>query len=254
MKSESFCRHYSITFSNQSPKINSKLTIFISSKCSDQESLLRQIQMFSTWSSRRESKTHSEIKTRASLTPQSYPEFLQGTYTILSVAYSEPYIVIIESYLNKPTMPFGYGRQQSINLSSFNDLNLPMNPFNVMTPVFPAPRAELWLYSIQADDNPIHPQMSEISNNSTPPLWVSTVDAWQTSSGMVRSNQMNHEDYLSPPAPPQRRFHQIISKADPGGSFSKKGGVPQHTCEACGQSLPRETTVQNTERNFYHYV
>ena len=66
-------------------------------------------------------------------------------FTISTVASSEPQIVTIESVSNEPTLPYGYGIQQSIIPQNFNDLNIPMIPFNVITLVFPAPKTEAQL-------------------------------------------------------------------------------------------------------------
>ena len=41
----------------------------------------------------------------------------------------------------------------------------------------------------------------------------------------------------TPPPPPRRKRRLSI-----GMSFPKKGGVSQHTCEACGQHLPQTKT------------
>ena len=62
--------------------------------------------------------------------------------TISTVAYPEPYIVTIESDSNEPAMPCGYGKKQPVNFRSLDGLNLPMNPFIVMTLASPLPKTE----------------------------------------------------------------------------------------------------------------
>ena len=53
--------------------------------------------------------------------------------TISAVASPEPHLVTIDSDSNEPQFPYAIGTQQLIVLPSLNDLNLPPNPFNVLT-------------------------------------------------------------------------------------------------------------------------
>ena len=57
----------------------------------------------------------------------------RDTITIYSVTSQEPQIVTIDSHSNEPTFPKGFGNQHPIMPPSLNDLNLPHNPFNVLT-------------------------------------------------------------------------------------------------------------------------
>ena len=49
-----------------------------------------------------------------------------------SIASPEPQNLTIHDDSNEPTMPYGLGRQLPIVPPSFNDLNLPANPFNIL--------------------------------------------------------------------------------------------------------------------------
>ena len=95
---------------------------------------------------------------------------------------------------------------------------------------------------------------------------VSTIDGWETtrtttddatfytdneprrvywdicSSETFDSNEPRNEPIASSPSstpPPPRRQKRKLSI---GMSFPNKGGVSQHTCEACSQPLPAEKT------------
>ena len=48
------------------------------------------------------------------------------------IASPEPQIVTIDDDSNEPTMPYGIGRQLPIIPPRLNDLNLPLNPFNIL--------------------------------------------------------------------------------------------------------------------------
>ena len=170
--------------------------------------------------------------------------------TISSVASSEPRIVTLDSDSNNPTIPYGLGSQQPIVPPSLNDLNLPRNPLNVLATmaVIPADNA----YSPQS------PEPSIPSPISTPPMNVSTIEGWDTtytttddatfytddeprkvywdisSSETFDSNEPRNVFVASSPSstpPPPRRQKRNLSM---GMSFLQKGGVSQHTCEACG--------------------
>ena len=56
----------------------------------------------------------------------------EETITISSVASLEPQIVTIDSDSDEPTFPYGIGTQHPILPPSFNDPNLPPNPFSVL--------------------------------------------------------------------------------------------------------------------------
>ena len=176
--------------------------------------------------------------------------------TISSVASPEPHIVTLDSDSNDPTMPYGFGSQQPIVPPSLNDLNLPRNPFNVLAT----------MAVIQADEHysPQSPELSIPSPISTPPMNVSTIEGWDTtytttddntffssedeprrvywdisSSDTFDSNEPRNVSVASrpsstPPAPPRQKRRLSM-----GMSFPQKGGVSQHTCEACGQPLPQ---------------
>ena len=59
-----------------------------------------------------------------------------------------------------------------------------MNSFNIMTLGFPALRTEAQPYQTQEEENPINTEKFDISDVPTLSVGVSTVDAWQTSSGV----------------------------------------------------------------------
>ena len=175
--------------------------------------------------------------------------------TISSVASPEPRIVTLDSDLNDPTIPYGFGNQQPIVSPSLNDLNLPPNPFNLLAT----------MAVIQGNDafSPQSPEPSIPSPISTPPMNVSNIEGWDTthtttdndtfytddeprrvywdisSSDTFDSNEPKNVSVASspsstPPPPPRQKRKLSI-----GTSFPQKGGVSQHTCEACGQTLPK---------------
>ena len=179
--------------------------------------------------------------------------------TISSVASPEPRIVTLDSESNDSTIPYGFGSQQPTVPPSLNDLNLPPNPFNVLAT----------MAVIRADDaySPQLPEPSIPSPISTPPINVSTIEGWDTmytttddntfysggneprrvywdvsSSDTFDSNEPRNVYVPSSPSstqPPPRRRKRKLSI---GMCFPKKGGVSQHTCEACGQPLlPKKT-------------
>ena len=94
------------------------------------------------------------------------------TIAIFSVASLEPGIVTIDSDSNEPTILYGFGVQHPIVPPSLNDLNLPPNPFNVLAT----------MAVIRADEeySPQAPDPSIPSPISTPPMNVSTIEAWET--------------------------------------------------------------------------
>ena len=178
--------------------------------------------------------------------------------TISFVASPEPGIVTLDSDSNDPTIPYGFGSQQPIVPPSLNDLNLPPNLFNVLAT----------MAVVRMDDaySPHSLEPSIPSAISTPSMNVSTIEGWETthtttddatfytddeprrvywdisSSDTFDSNEPRNVSAASSPSsnpPPPRRQKRKLSI---GMSFPKNGGVSQHTCETCGQSLPPEKT------------
>ena len=109
---------------------------------------------------------------------------------------------------------------------------------------------------------PQSPELSIPTPISTPPMNLSTIEGWETThtntddntfqtEGEARrvywdnspsetfdSNEPRQVSFPSSPSctpPPPRRKKRKLSI---GMSFPQKGGVSQHTCEACGQGLP----------------
>ena len=176
--------------------------------------------------------------------------------SISTVPSPEARIVTLGSDSNDPTIPYGFGNQQPIVPPSLNDLNLPPNPFNVLAT----------MAVIQGNDafSPQSPEPSIPSPISTPPMNVSTIEGRDTthttndndtfytddeprriywdiwSNDTFDSNEPRNVSVASspsstPPPPPRQKRRLSI-----GMSFPQKGGVSQHTCEACGQPLPQE--------------
>ena len=161
--------------------------------------------------------------------------------SISSIASPEPQIVTIDDNSNEPTMPYGFGRQFPIVLASLNDLNLPPNPFNILATMAIAPNT-----GDANDDNysPQSPEPSEPSPKSTPPMNVSVFNSWETSYTTNENDTFYSSDeprriyFLSPsPASPPSPPRKMKRRLSLGMSFPKKGGVSQHICEACGQTI-----------------
>ena len=181
------------------------------------------------------------------------------TITISSVASPEPQIVTIESDSNEPTFLYAFGAQHPIMPPSLNDLNLPANPFNVL--------GTMAVIQEDEEDSPQSPEPSDPSPISTPPMNISTIEGWETPHTTTDDNtfysseneprrvywdsspnetfESNEPRQVYPdgsppstPPPPPRRKRRLSL----GMSFPKKGGVSQHTCEACGQPLPQTKT------------
>ena len=178
--------------------------------------------------------------------------------TISYVASPEPRTVTLYSDSNDPTIPYGFGSQQPIVPPSLNDINLPPNPFNVL--------ATMAVVRVDDANVPHSPEPSIPSPISTPPMNVSTIEEWDTthtttddatfytddeprrvyqdisSSGAFDSNEPRNVSVASSPSstppPPRRQKRKLCI----GMSFPKKGGVSQHTCEACGLLLPPKKT------------
>ena len=142
-------------------------------------------------------------------------------------------------------MPYGFGRQFPIVPPSLNDLNLPPNPFNILATMAIANNTE------DANDNNYSPEShepSEPSPISTPPMNLSALNSWETSYTTTDDDTFHSSDeprriYILPPSPspppsPPRRQKRRLSL---GMSFPKEGGVSQHICKACGQTIPSAT-------------
>ena len=181
------------------------------------------------------------------------------TITISSVASLEPQIVTLDSDSNEPTFPYAFGAQHPIVPPSFNDLNLPPNPFNVL--------GTMAVIQQDEEQSPQSPEPSDPSPISTPPMKVSTIDDCDTTHTTTDDNTFYSSDNdprrvywdlsadetfesneprrvypagsppSTPPSPPRQKRKLSI-----GMSFPKTGGVSQHTCEACGQPLPQTKT------------
>ena len=143
------------------------------------------------------------------------------------------------------------------------------------------PNALATMAVVRADNaySPQSPEPSIPSPISTPPVNVSTIEGWDptynttdnntfysseneprrvywdiSSSETFDSNEPRNVSVASSPSsspPPLRRQKRKLSI---GMSFPKKGGVSQHTCEACGQPLPPKKTPQCLEetQTFYY--
>ena len=155
-------------------------------------------------------------------------------------------------------MPYGFGQQLPIVLPSLNDLNLPPNPFNILKTMAVVTQTQ--------DDNdeysPQSPEPSDPSPISTPPMNVSTFNSWETPHTTTDDNTFYSSDeprrvywnspldetfdsedeprpihlWSSPSSPPPPR--NMKRKLEIRMSFPKKGGVSQHICEACRQTIP----------------
>ena len=162
---------------------------------------------------------------------------------------------MIESDSNGPTIPYGFGNRDPIVPHSPIDLNLPPNPFNVLT-TMAINQADLT--QRDEDYSPQLPEPSDKSPLSTPPMNLSSIEDWETPhtamdntrfysadepqrvywdifpSDTFDSNEPRSESFTSNPSstplPPRTK-----EKVELGDVFSsKKGGVSQHNCEACG--------------------
>ena len=162
--------------------------------------------------------------------------------SISTIAPLLPYIFTINDDSNEPTIPYGFGRQLPIVPPSLNDLNLPPNPFNIL--------ATMAIANITEDANddkysPQSPEPSEPSPISTPPKNVSAFNSWETSytttdNDTFYSSCEPTRIYFLPPSPasPPSPPRKLKTRLSLGMSFPKKGGVSQHVCEACGQTIP----------------
>ena len=181
------------------------------------------------------------------------------TITVSSVASPEPQIVTIESDSNEPTFPYAFGAQLPIVPPSLNYLNLPPNLFNVL--------AAMAVIQQNQEDSPQSLEPFDPSSISSPPMNLSSIEGWETPHTTTDDNtfylcdneprrvywdfspnetfESSEPRRVSParspsstPQPPPRRKTRLSI----GMSFPQKGGVSQHTCEACGQPLPQRKT------------
>ena len=173
--------------------------------------------------------------------------------TISSVASPEPHLVTIDSDSNEPLFPYAIGIEHPIVPPRLNDLNLPPNPFNVL--------ATMAVIQQDQEDSPQSPKPSDPSPISTPPMNLSTIEGWETPHTTAEdktfysseneprrdfspdetfdSNETRRvspaESPSSTPPPPPRQMRRLTM----GMCFPQKGGVSQHICETCGQTLPK---------------
>ena len=100
-----------------------------------------------------------------------------GKPSVSSIASPEPQILTIDDNSNEPTMPYGFGRQLPIVPPSLNDLNLPPNPFNILSTM------AVVNYTEGGNNDNYIPQSTEPSDPSpisTPPKKVSPFNSWAT--------------------------------------------------------------------------
>ena len=121
------------------------------------------------------------------------------TITISSVASLEPQIVTIDSDSIEPTIPNGFGSQHLIVPPSFNDLNLPPKPSNVL-----ATRAVI---RTEEEYNTQSPVPSIPCPISTTPMNVSTIEGWETTHTTTYDATFYSEDET-------RRVYWDISSCD----------------------------------------
>ena len=179
--------------------------------------------------------------------------------SVSSIASPPPQIITINDDSNEPTMPYGFGRQLPIVPPSLNDLSLPPNPFNIL-----ATMAVVHQIHNTHDDNysPQSPEPSVLSSQSTPPMNVSAFDNCETSytstddntfytsdeprrvywdissdedlgSSVPRTPSVASSPCVTPPPPRAQKRNLSL-----GMSFPKDGGVSQHICKACAQTIP----------------
>ena len=191
--------------------------------------------------------------------------------SISSIASPEHRIFTIDDDSSEPTMPYGFGRQLPIVPPSLNDLNLPPNPFNILN--------TMAIVTQTQDDNeqysPESPEPSVPSPISTPLMNVSAYNSWETTHTTTDDKTFYSEDeprrvywtsplgetfesedeprriyVLSPsPSPPPSPPRAQKRKLSLGMSFPKEGGVSQHVCEACGQTIPSKDIPGPSNRN-----
>ena len=146
--------------------------------------------------------------------------------TLSSIAPPGPQFVSIDSNSNEATMTYGFGQQLTNTPPSLNDLNLPPNPFNILTTIAVAnPTAE----GHDKNYSPQPPEPSELLPISTPPMNLSPDEEWETSQTTTEkitfySDYETRRIYFLPsspsPPPPPRKLKRKLSL---GMSFPKKG-------------------------------
>ena len=183
--------------------------------------------------------------------------YLARMPSVSSISSPEARIFTIDDNSNKPTMPYGFGRQLPTVPPSPNDLNLPPNLCTIL-------HTMAVVTQTHDDNDGYSPQSSEPSNPSpisTPPMIVSTINSWETPHTTPDDNTFYSSDesrrvyWTSPPdeafdtEDEPRRIHVVSSSPPPpprkmkrkieiGMSFPERRGVSQHVCEACGQTIP----------------
>ena len=181
--------------------------------------------------------------------------------SISLIASPEPQIVTIDDDSTEPTMPYGFGRQLPIIPPNLNDLNLPPNPFNMLATMAVANNTEE-----ANDDNysPQSPQPLELSPISKPPMNVTAFNSWEMSYTTTNDDTFYSSDeprrifFLPPtPSPPPSPPRKMKRRLSLGMSFPKDGGVSQHVCEACGQTIPavkgHPRSIKQELENWKHF-
>ena len=145
--------------------------------------------------------------------------------SISSIASPEPHIVTIDNNSNDPTMPYGVGPQLPIVPPSLNDLNLPPNPFNILSTMAIANNND-------NDYSPESPEPSLPSPIPTPPMNISHFNSWEKSYTTTDDVTFHSSDeprriYFLPPSPstppsPPRRQKEDWAWECP---FQKRGSV-----------------------------
>ena len=183
---------------------------------------------------------------------------LTGKYNLQFLVHcSELEVSETQNRLNKTTGEFQ------------TDLNLPPNPFGILN--------TMEIIAQTRDDNndrdsPESPEPSMPSPISTPPVNVSAFNSWETSHTTSNDDTFYSEDeprrvYWTPPLgetfqsdDEPRRIYLLSQSPSPpppraqkrklslGMSFPKEGGVSQHVCEACGQTIPSKDTPGPSNR------
>ena len=119
--------------------------------------------MFSMWSAHQNSVVRLGLILRPSSIQHSYQEQWQRR---------SPQTATIDSDSNEPTIPHGFGSQHPIVPPKLNYLNLLLNPFNVL--------ATMAVIRPHEENSPQSPEPSIPFPTSTPPMNVSTKEAWDT--------------------------------------------------------------------------
>ena len=165
--------------------------------------------------------------------------------SVSSIASPETQILAIHDNSNEPSMPNVLGRQLPVVPPSLNDLNLPPNPFNILTKMAVVTHTQ----DDKNDDySPQSPEPYELSPILTPPMNVNTFDSWETFNTTTDDNTCYSDDeprriYFLPSTstpPPPRKLKRKLSL---GMSFPKGRGVSQHVCEACCQTIPSANDI-----------